>query len=110
MDTRRLRYFLQIVDSGSVSRAAKVLGLAQPAVSQQIAVLEHELKVRLLNRSAKGVTPTLAGYRLYDRARRIVRQVEGLRFELMDDVLSGTVTIGLAPSISLLFGLPCSRR
>ena len=43
MDSRRLRYFVQIVDSGSITRAAAVTGVAQPALSQQLAILENEL-------------------------------------------------------------------
>jgi len=106
MDTRRFRYFLQIVDSGSFTRAAKVLGVAQPALSQQLAVLEHELKVKLLVRSATGASPTLAGTRLYERARRIVRDIDALGLELRSDALSGSVSVGLPPSISPLIGLP----
>ena len=54
MDTRRLRYFVQIVDSGSITRAAAVSGVAQPALSQQLAILENDLKVKLLDRSVSG--------------------------------------------------------
>lgn len=110
METRRLRYFLEIVDSGSFTRAAKALGVAQPALSQQIVVLEHELKARLLERSRVGVTPTEAGLRLYERARRIVRQVESLGSEISSDVLSGTVSIGLPPSSSSFIGVPLLQR
>ena len=67
MDSRRLRYFVQIVDSGSITRAAALSGVAQPALSQQLAILENELKVKLLDRSVSGVTPTSAGRVLYAR-------------------------------------------
>ncbi|MEP2814434.1 MAG: LysR family transcriptional regulator, partial [Alphaproteobacteria bacterium] len=42
METRRLEYFVRIVDAGSISRAAQDLGLAQPALSQQLAILEQD--------------------------------------------------------------------
>ena len=59
MDSRRLRYFVQIVDSGSITRAAALSGVAQPALSQQLAILENELKVKLLDRSVS-VTASVA--------------------------------------------------
>ena len=76
MDSRRLRYFVQIVDSGSITRAAASSGVAQPALSQQLAILENELKVKLLERSVSGVTPTAAGRILYARAQAILRQFD----------------------------------
>ena len=62
---RHLRYFVGIVDAGSLSRAATTLYVAQPALSQQMAELEQALGVALLHRSARGVRPTPAGDVLY---------------------------------------------
>jgi DNA-binding transcriptional LysR family regulator len=70
MKLRQLRYFVTIVDAGSFSRAAHVAHLAQPALSQQIADLEEQLGVTLLQRSARGVNATAAGQRLYGEAVR----------------------------------------
>src|SRR5512138_90510 len=94
MDSRRLRYFVQIVDSGSITRAAAASGVAQPALSQQLAILENELKVKLLERSVSGVTPTAAGKILYTRAQTILRQYEELREAVHREVqpLSGVVS------------------
>lgn len=66
MDFRHLRYFVTIARTGNVSRAAGELHVAQSALSRQIADLEAELGVTLLDRHAKGVTPTLAG-QAFDR-------------------------------------------
>jgi LysR family nitrogen assimilation transcriptional regulator len=52
---RQLRYFVAIVDCGSLSKAAEQLHIAQPALSQQMAGLETELKAQLLLRSSQGV-------------------------------------------------------
>ncbi|MBL8938684.1 MAG: LysR family transcriptional regulator, partial [Archangium sp.] len=52
MNLRRLSVFVKVVDEGSFSRAARVLGVPRSAVSQAIAALERELGVRLLHRSA----------------------------------------------------------
>ena len=89
METRRLQYFLQIVDAGSISRAASIIGIAQPALSQQLAVLESEMKVRLLDRSSAGVSPTEAGRRLYVRAQAVLRQVESFRLEVAETANCG---------------------
>ena len=107
MDTRRLRYFVQIVDSGSITRAAALSGVAQPALSQQLAVLENDLKVKLLDRSVTGVTPTAAGRILYARAQSILRQFDDLREAVHREVkpLSGTVIVGMPPTMLTRFGL-----
>ncbi len=61
MNFRRLKYFVKIVDIGSLTQAAEVLHIAQPALSQQVATLEGELKQQLLIRTKRGVMPTEAG-------------------------------------------------
>lgn len=99
MDTRRLDAFVKIVDLGSVTRAAAVLRIAQPALSQQIASLEAEFKAQLLVRSTRGVTPTAAGLVLYRHARSIHRQLQEAQRNILDasSELSGSVALGLAP-------------
>lgn len=76
MNLRRLKYFVKIVDIGSLTQAAEVLHIAQPALSQQVATLEGELDQQLLIRSRRGVTPTPAGKILYIHAQTILRQCE----------------------------------
>ena len=72
MDLRQLRYFAQIVESGSLSKASRQLFIAQPALSQQVSKLEEEVGKPLLNRSSKGVAPTRAspGPRWWTPTRR----------------------------------------
>src|SRR5438552_18684004 len=60
MNLRRLKYFVKIVDIGSLTQAADVLHIAQPALSQQLATLEGEVRQQLLVRTKRGVTPTEA--------------------------------------------------
>jgi LysR family nitrogen assimilation transcriptional regulator len=112
LDSKRLRYFVQIVDSGSITRAAAAAGIAQPALSQQLAVLENELKVKLLERSASGVTPTRAGQALYVRAQHILRQYEDLRAAIHREVepLSGAVSLGMSPTMVPRFALTLIER
>ena len=61
MKLHQLRTFVAIVGEGSFVAAARVLGVAQPGISKQVAQLERELDARLFVRSASGVTLTEAG-------------------------------------------------
>jgi DNA-binding transcriptional LysR family regulator len=76
MDTHRLRYFLRIADEGSMTRAAAVLGVAQPALSRQIRLLEEDLGVVLFQRTRRGVQLTEAGERLRASTAVPLRQLE----------------------------------
>jgi LysR family tcuABC transcriptional regulator len=67
MELRQLRYFVRIVELGSMGRAALDLDMVQSALSQQISRLESELSTRLLQRTAKGAVPTEAGLAFLQR-------------------------------------------
>ncbi|MBL7496714.1 LysR family transcriptional regulator [Frankia sp. CNm7] len=76
MDTHRLRYFLLIAEEGSMSRAARVLGIAQPALSRHVRILEEDLGVTLFRRTSKGVRLTEEGEQLRATAAGPLRQLE----------------------------------
>lgn len=99
MDTRRLRAFIKIVDIGSFTRAAAILHIAQPALSQQVAALEAHFRRKLLVRSKSGVQPTEAGKLLYKHAQVMLRQLDLAESDIRVDGtnVSGQVSIGLAP-------------
>lgn len=99
MDIRRLRSFVTIVDMGSITRAADVLHIAQPALSQQLASIEEHFRQKLLTRSQQGVVMTDAGKVVYRHAQVILRQMEQAQAEALEAgaVLSGRVSVGLAP-------------
>lgn len=99
MNIRRLRYFVKIIDLGSLTGAAEVLHIAQPALSQQLSTLEEEFQQRLVMRTKQGVTPTAAGLVLYRHAQTILRQLDQACTEVKSagQNLSGSVSIGLAP-------------
>lgn len=105
MDFRHLRSFVRIVDLGSLSRAALSLHVAQPALSQQIAKLEAEVKGQLLNRSSKGVTVTPAGQELYRFAVAILRQVNDAKSAIQDSATMPAGRVALAFPISLTAAL-----
>lgn len=76
--------FVRVAELGSLSAAARELGLTQPAVSQQVAGLERHLRTRLLNRSTRKLTLTASGETYLARARQILDEVA----EVEDDLLS----------------------
>lgn len=68
--------FVRVVEAGSFSAAARVLGQGQPAISKAVAQLETRLGVRLLNRTTRALTLTDAGRAFYDRARTALDAAE----------------------------------
>jgi LysR family nitrogen assimilation transcriptional regulator len=108
MELRQLRYFVAIVDHGSLSRAALVLHVAQPALTQQLRQLEEELGAQLLHRSAHGALSTDAGKVFYEHAQAILKQVADARSAVTQSTTrpSGSVTLGLPQSISGALALP----
>lgn len=76
MDTHRLKYFLRIAEEGSITRAAAVLGIAQPALSRQIRLLEEDLGITLFERTRRGVHLTEEGERLRSSTAAPLRQLE----------------------------------
>jgi LysR family transcriptional regulator, nitrogen assimilation regulatory protein len=94
---RHLRYFVKIIEAGSFSRAAASIHVAQPALSQQIAELEEELGLQLLQRTPRGVKPTAAGQVLYREATAILKQVERLPGIVRSSAgeAQGTVSVGI---------------
>src|SRR5882724_837544 len=112
MDLRQLRYFAQIVESGSLSKASRQLFIAQPALSQQLCKLEAEVGKPLLTRSSKGVAPTDNGLALYHHARFMLRQLEqALSIARRESaVMQGMVSVGLPATTVSALGLPLVRR
>jgi LysR family nitrogen assimilation transcriptional regulator len=112
MDVRQLRYFVNIVDYGSLGKAAEKLYVAQPSLSQQIARLEDDLGVALLVRSPQGVKPTAAGQALYRHARLVLRQMEQLRQEVREGASaeSGTVAVGFPTTMASILAMPVFDR
>lgn len=77
MDTlRAMRVFIRTLELGSLSAAARELNSTQPTVSKTLAQLEGQLKVRLLERGTRGLSPTEQGQRFYREARSIVEQFD----------------------------------
>jgi LysR family nitrogen assimilation transcriptional regulator len=106
MDTRHLRSFLKIADTGSITRAAESLGIAQASLSQQLLRLESELGFDLVRRTARGVSLTEQGRIFQEHARQILRSTEqaiqdGRRFGAEP---TGEVILAVPYSISKVAG------
>lgn len=83
MTIKQMRYFLAILEAGSFSKAAEILGVAQPALGMQVRKIEDELGVALLVRHSRGVIPTDAGPVLAKHAADIVAKAERIRRNMM---------------------------
>ncbi|MRN37305.1 LysR family transcriptional regulator [Neisseria sp. N95_16] len=111
MDLKQLRYFQQVAQQGSYTRAADILGVAQPVLSRQIRLLETELRQNLLNRHGRGVSLTEPGRILLEHCGVILQQIEMIQEDLSlnSGKLSGHITLGLPPTIAKLLSLPIIR-
>ena len=108
MDLKQLSYFLHVADSGSFTRAASLLKIAQPALSRQVRQLEVELRQTLLLRNGRGVTLTEAGKRLLEHGRGILHQVDRAREDLeeMRGAPVGHTAIGVPPTVGRILSAP----
>ncbi|RJF95515.1 LysR family transcriptional regulator [Noviherbaspirillum saxi] len=108
MELRQLRYLASIVESGSISRAAQRLYVAQSALSQQLSKLEAELNTKLLHRTATGIRLTEDGRKFCEHANQILRNVEDAKRAFSDNPNTpvGTVTLGIPQSVSAALALP----
>ncbi len=108
MDLKQLRTLLAIAESGSVTTAADMLHIVQPAVSRQLRLLEEELGSPLFERGRRGMQLTDAGHVLVAHARRALRELDRARAQIVPapGEVSGAVTLGLLPSTSTLLTGP----
>jgi LysR family nitrogen assimilation transcriptional regulator len=112
MDLKQLEYFVRATELGSVTKAATLMNVAQPALSRQIRQLEEELGEALLIRTGRGITPTDAGQRLLEHGRGILRLVEVAREDIENARTgkAGRVAIGMPPSIARVLTTPLVIR
>src|SRR5690625_4321776 len=98
---QQLIVFKEVCEQKSFTKAAKVLHMSQPAVSQYIASLENHLGVRLLKRDNKAVLLNKAGEIVYEHAKEIIRQYEQMETLISDikDEPSGELKIGASYTI-----------
>jgi DNA-binding transcriptional LysR family regulator len=95
--------FVQVIDQGGFTDAAKKLGVSKSAVSKHVAALEARLAVRLLNRTTRRVGPTELGLAYYDRARIVL--ASALEADRMVTAMQSTPTGSLRVSAPVSFGV-----
>src|SRR6201995_3205552 len=93
---RDLHVFFTVVQHGSLAKAASHLGVSHPAVSQLVAGLERALGIKLLDRSSRGVSPTIYGRAILARGRAAFDELkQGIRdIEFLSDPATGEIKIG----------------
>ncbi len=99
-----MRIFAIIAECGSFSKAAARLRIAQPALSRKLQRMEHTLGVRLLNRAARGVSPTDAGQVLLARASKFERDFDEMRHEMARyaERATGVLRVAVQSPLSLV--------
>jgi DNA-binding transcriptional LysR family regulator len=104
MDLRKLLYLIEVVERGSIGKAAAALDVTQPALTKSLRLLETEIEAKLVERSPSGVVPTEFGRSLYARAKAITAELDRARNEIAQ--LKGEETryvrMGSLPSVAVL--------
>jgi DNA-binding transcriptional LysR family regulator len=108
VELRQLTALVTVAEVGSVTKAAKLLHVVQPAVTRQIRLLEEELGVPLFQRTRHGMVPTQAAEVLIMRARRALHELDAARAELRPEPgeVSGIVSVGLLESVLDILAQP----
>ncbi|WP_256977824.1 LysR family transcriptional regulator [Bordetella genomosp. 10] len=112
MDFKRLEYFLSVAEHGSFSRAASVIGVAQPALGRQVQRLEEACGTKLFYRHGRGVALTPEGEAFRIRVLPLIRELASAMDGLADPqrAVTGLVRVGMTPTILSLMGLPLIQR
>ena len=95
--------FIRVVESGSITKAAEQMNIAKSAVSKRLALLEHKLGIKLINRTTRKSSITEAGQQYYQRSKLILDEVEELNCQTSSSNRSLAGTLNIA--VPLSFGL-----
>jgi DNA-binding transcriptional LysR family regulator len=99
---RQLQYFVAVAEKGSVSGAAQMLSISQPAITEAIKDLEHDLGVTLFERHSRGLNTTYKGHQFLRHAKSILTSVSDARrtFSSEDDTANGTLQLGVTSLVA----------
>jgi len=108
MDFKQLRYFQHVALSGSFTRAAEQLSVAQPAVSMAVRKLEQDLELQLFHRQERKVSLTDEGHRLLKHSQRILQAVDDAQLEMSElrGLTRGDVRVGIPSMLGSYFFPP----
>jgi len=99
MDSRYLQNFILVVELGSIAEAARRLDMTPSTLAQRLRTLESAVGARLIVRSGRNVKPTVAGARIVERARSILREIRDLKSAASDTELpAGPLRLGATPT------------
>ena len=106
MELKQLRYFARIAQDGSLTKAAGVLGIAQPALSRQMRMLEQELGISLFRRTSRGMSLTDAGDNLLASIAGPLHEIDlaTRNVRTPNNRIEGEFTIGMPPGLGEVFG------
>ncbi len=111
MEIRQIKYFVAVIDCGSLSRAARQVHVAQSALSKQMSALEDDLGVQLFHRSHNGVVASEAGKVFYEYAQGMLKHLTDARAAVSSsqDQVSGSITVALPQSVATILAMPLMR-
>ena len=101
MELLQLKYYVAVVQEGSISQAAKSLGMTQPPVSMQVRLLEEELGCKLFDRGSRRITLTEEGKLFYEQASRILNMAKSASIAVANyhNATTGTLRAGIVSSL-----------
>ena len=107
-----MRAFSRVVEVGTFTRAAQLLGIPKPTLSKLIQSLESHLRTKLLNRTTRRVTVTADGAAYYERVARILADIDELdgSMSLLQASPRGRLRIDMSPSLAMLVMIPALRE
>jgi LysR family transcriptional regulator, nitrogen assimilation regulatory protein len=111
MEVSQLRTMIHVAELGSLSKAADRLGVAQPALSRQIRLLEEELRTPLFIRHGRGMVLTEMGRRILDPANEIMSSLDTI-YQVAEEgktSLTGRVRFGMTPTVSEIMTVSLAR-
>lgn len=102
MHLHQLKYFVSIVETGSMTKAAERCFISQPSISQQLSKLEDNIGKMLFSRERGKLVLTDSGRVMYEQAQKILASVEEARRRVgdVDDASGGSVSIGILPTLA----------
>ncbi len=111
MEIRQIRYFVAVIDCGSLSQAARQVHVAQSALSKQMSALEDELGVQLFYRSSNGVVASEAGKVFYEYAQGMLKHLADARAAVTSSpgAVSGSIVVALPQSVATILAMPLMR-
>ncbi len=99
MNIQHLRYFLAVVEKGSITSAADELRISQPSLSRQIRAFENDLGSPLFERGARSIQLNHRGREVRDEGLKLVKQIDLSILKIRRAVESEVIRIGYAPSL-----------